>query len=802
MAQYNAMSREERIDRLRDKYLFDRERGLSTARAVLVTEAWKENLLLPPEIRRAKAYEHLLKNMPLYIVDEELIVGNLAEHPGDVNIYPEFGVNWILAELDRFSTRGTDPVQISEEQMEVLREILPWWQGKTVDDRVNELLPDSEKFYRDYGLVVHSLPSNSSGIGHGTVDFEKVLDRGIEDMIAEAQAYLDKLDFTVAQDYDKREFYRSVIITLNACLDYAQRFVDLAREKAAAEQDPARKAELEKIAEVCERVPRYPARTFHEALQCTWFVQAFGYLEQMGHGHAVGRPDQYLYKYYRQDIDNGTITQEDAQTLLESFWIKLNEPAPLAAEQMAALYAGFPTTEDLMVGGVKVEDGTDATNELSHMMLDADYDVSLIMPEFAVYVHKNADHEFLKHAAKLVRKGTGKPKFVNVECLQNLYTTQGIPYTQEELNDIMLGGCGETILPKVERSGFDVAGYENLPLLLELVLYNGVGKITGAKIGVETGDPRTFETFDQLLDAYKKQCEAMVRHSVIARNAIDMAHAQVCPTPFMSSVIYDCMGRGLDITRGGAKYSNDGAGYVGVGSLCDELAAIEKCVYEDKSVTMDELIRAMDANFEGEENERIQKLLLAAPKYGNDDDYADKFASTAAVWAAQEYGKYRNMHGGTHTCSLTSVTSGILLGGFVGASPDGRKACEPLNEGGVSPYQGRDKNGPTAVLKSVSKVPMVYPARGDVLNIKFSTKALKGDDGLENLVDFLRAFNSLGLFHVQFNCIDTETLLDAQAHPENYKGMMIRVAAYTAYFTQLTKQVQDEIIKRTVNEFG
>ena len=790
---------EERVDTLREKFLFSGvERGMCLDRVRLVTDSYKETEGLPAEIRRAKAFEKVVEGMTIYILDEELIVGNFASNPGYGNLYPEYGVEWILAELDRFSTRATDRFRLTEEDKKELREILPWWKGKTVTDRTHSLLGEDELFYKNK-LVVHSLPGQAAGIGHSSVDYERVLKEGFNGLIEEVKTRLAALDFNEAGAFEKATFYRSVLIVLNAGVKFAHRYAELANKMAKKEPNSDRRQELEKIAEVCEWVPMNPARSFHEAVQSTWFVQVLGYIESIGHARAPGRCDQYLYPFYRRDRDEGKISQDMAQELVECFWIKINDPVIVIDEVTANMFAGFPTTQDITLGGVRREDGLDATNELSHMMLDAEMRVRLIMPELVVAIHKHTPDDFLRHACELVRLGTGKPKFIMVEAMQEMRTTDPYNYTIEEIRDLVMNGCGENSLPRFERTGIDIAWHTGLPLILELALNNGVCRLLGAKVGVETGDPRKFTSFDQVMDAFKKQAAHAIEHTCIHRNAMSLAHAQVAPNPFQSAVIYNCLEKGLDFTRGGAKYSHDSGADVGLGTLGDSLAAIKKVVFDDRQITMSELIDALDNNFEGARGEEIRQLCLKAPKWGNDDDYVDLLTRKAGQIAVGEYGKYKNIHGGPHRTTLASVTAGVLFGSMTGATPDGRKAGEPENEGGVSPHQGRDHCGPTAVLKSVSKLDWSAPCLGAVLNLKFATKALEGEEGLASLASLIRAYNSLGGYHVQVNCIDIAKLRDAQKHPEKHRDLMIRVAAYTAYFTQLKREIQEEIIIRTTH---
>jgi formate C-acetyltransferase len=431
------------------------------------------------------------------------------------------------------------------------------------------------------------------------------------------------------------------------------------------------------------------------------------------------------------------------------------------------------------------------------MMLDCEKHLRLRQPEFLVPIHKDTPDDLLRSACELVRLGTGKPKFVSLETMQKMRMADPMPYTLEELRNLVWAGCGENTIPAVERSGVDSAWYTGLPLALELALNNGVSRLTGEKWGLETGNPRKFKSFDEVMEAFKKQVANAVRHRCIHSDAIIMAQSQIAPAPFRSAFIFDCLGKGLDIYRGGAKYNFDVGADVGITTCGDCLAAIKKVVFDEKKITMPELLDAMDANFEGKED--LRQMLLSAPKFGNDDDQVDLITRQIARFASLEHRRHPHIHGGMHRSSHTTVTAGIAIGRMVGATPDGRKAGEPLNEGGVSPHQGRDTKGPTAVMKSVSKLDW-QTAYGGVLNIKLTTNALKGDEGVSLLMALIRAYHDMGGFHVQFNCVDLKTLRDAQKHPEKYQDLLVRVGAYSAYFIQLSRVLQDDIISRTEHD--
>jgi len=766
---------------------------ISIERARSITGFHQDNEGLPAELKRAGALERILEEISIYILDGELIVGNNASKPTSVEVFPEYGVNWLLDELDNLPTREADKYTITDGNKEELRTILTWWKGRTVEERIRCILGEEEYWYKDR-LVFHSTAGNCTGQNSICPDYPKILGEGLNGIISEVEDKLKGLDLNHAENLEKSVFYRAVIISLKAVIKFAKRYAELAKEMARDESNPYRKKELEKIAEACERVPANPARSFHEAIQAFWFIHAVLCLEAGCVTFTPGRMDQWLYPYYRKDIDAGKLSKDDAQELLECLWIKFNESLLLLPATNAVYYSGQPLDQDVTISGVD-ENGLDATNELSYMMLDCEKHLMLRQPEFLLPVHKDTPEDLLKSACGLVKEGGGKPKFVSLETLQAMRMADPFPYTLKELRNIVWTGCGENTIPGVERSGDDTTWYTGLPLALELALNKGKSRLAGEEQwGLETGDPRSFKSFEEVMEAFRKQVAYAIRHRCVHSDAMIMAQSQLTPSPLRSAFIYDCIGRGLDIYKGGAKYNFDVGADVGITTCGDCLAAMKKVVFEDKKLTMSELIDVLDANFEGKEE--IRQMLLGAPKFGNDDDYVDLITREIARFASLEHRKHPHIHGGMHRSSHTTVTAGLAIGRMVGATPDGRKSGEPLNDGGLSPHQGRDKKGPTAVMKSVSKIDW-QAAYGGVMNLRFTTDALKGDEGIVRLMALIRAYHDMGGFHVQFNCVDLKTLRDAQEHPEKYPDLLIRVGAYSAYFVQLSRPLQEDIISRT-----
>jgi len=789
-----------RIAKLRD-LVRPKVNLLSTERARLITESYKETEGLPIEIRRAKAFEKILSEMTIYILEGSLILGNSGPTPMGGKLYPEYGVKWLEDELDTISTRPQDPYFASDEVKRELREeIFPYWKGKTIDDIAHGLLP-KEINDLEFKLWVWGLMKNSIGTGHLAVDHEKLLKVGLGGLKKIAQEKLDALDYADPLALRKDVFYQAVITSLDAAIKWIHRYADLARDLAKKEVDPQRKKELEIIASNCSWVAENPARTFWEGVQAVYFNCLL--LNLAGPpGVQIGRIDQYLYPYLKNELDKGTITKDFAQDILESFFCVVNANAyHVFDKDVASRYAYFSMGITMVNAGGQTRDGRDATNELSHMLLDAEINVRLAAPEFGVRIHKDTPDEFLRHVAEVIRVGTGKPK---VFCDETWYARgMAMGYPIEKLRDYQGAWCAESSTAGdtywVPENGLVFGGSARM---VEFMLNNGKSMLTGEQLGAQTGDAKTFASFDEVREAYKKQVAYVTKRIQPAKQAIHMAHADACPNPIVSAFMDDCLEKGLDWERGGARYYRFGSFNTGIAVAGNSLAAIKKLVFDDKVLTMEELVNSCLSNFEGKRGEVIRQMCLNAPKWGNDDDYVDCLTREAVLIDIEEQKKYSLPWGGCNTAvTFDVVTMHLPFGLVVGATPDGRKASDPLNEGGVSPYQGTDATGPTGVMKSIAKLPWDNPhVYGGVLNMKFSRKALEGEDNLKNFMALLRTYDAIGGYHVQFNCIDHETLRDAQQHPEKHRNLMIRVAGYSSYFVELDRVVQDDIIDRTMHE--
>lgn len=795
----NVISFEDRIAGLRSGYFPPSYTpcigDISVERARLVTEAYKANDGLPIEIKRAKGLEATLNNISIYISDNDLIVGNVVSRPRSVEVFPDIACDWIIEEIDTLSTREADKWEISDADKGELLEICKWWQGKTMEDRVRFLVGEEE-----FGLLNKVVFQSTTGqsTGHNMIipDYASFFKKGFNGIIADVEEKLKECDPTDGNNLDKITFYKAVLIVAKAAIQYGHRYAELAREKAKNETNAWRKAELLQIAETCDHIPGNPVRNFRDALQMVTFVHTVQCLDSAALANGIGKFDSYMYSYYKKDIENGTLTKAEAQELLECFLLHFNDsklfwPA-LCALYSAALYG----THVLTLGGVN-EQGLDASNELSFLVLDCYKHLKMAQPELTVHMHKDTPDEFLKSVCELLRMGTGHPKIGMVETLEKMKASEPQPFTPVDLRNLAWVGCGENCVPGKDRGGPDWTWSTGGCIALEMALNNGVNRTYGEKWGVETGDASKFNSFEEVMDAWEKQTASMLRHVVIWRSATLRAHQQLLPAPYRSIFVYDCIGRGKDILSGGALYKGQSGATIGTTTTADALAGIKKVVFDDKKCTMKELLDALATNWEGKE--ALRQLFVNAPKFGNDDDYVDLIARRVSSFQDNTLRSFTNEFSGVFRNTYVHPTSGIPVGRMVGATPDGRFAGEPLNEGGISPHQGRDVKGPTAVIKSVSKIDWTTNA-GGILNMKFSPSAVAGEEGLQGLMTLLKAYNRLGGYHVQFNVINLETLMDARKHPEKYQNLIVRVGSYCSYFTHLSEVMQDNIIERTQHE--
>ena len=813
---------------------------IESARAKLITESYKATEGQPTITRRAEAFAHILRNIPIIIRDNELIVGSSTIAPRGCQTFPEFSYQWLEDELDTVETRSADPFYIAEETKQELREVHKYWKGKTSSELATSYMaPEAIR------AIEHNIftPGNYfyNGVGHVTVKYEEVLAIGYKGIIDKAQAELDRCQVGDGNYVKKSHFLKAVILSCQAVIEYAERYAELASQMAAECTDPVRKQELLQISQNCSRVPANGATSFYEACQSFWFVQQLLQVESSGHSISPGRFDQYMYPYYKADLDKGIITRESAQELLDCIWVKLNDLNKVRDAASAEGFAGYSLFQNLIVGG-QDKDGNDVTNDLSVMCILASMHVHLPMPSLSIRVWNGSPHELLIKAAELTRTGIGLPAYYNDEVIIPALLNRGL--TLADAREYNIIGCVEP-QKAGKTDGWHDAAFFNMCRPLELVFSNGMDK--GELVGIQTGDVTKMTTFEEFYDAYKKQMEYCISLLVNADNAIDVAHAERVPLPFESCMVDDCISRGLSVQEGGAIYNFTGPQGFGIANMADSLYAIRKLVYEDKKVSMEEYKEARAWNYDKGLDEQsvkdisemilkgmqdggmnvtedtakavlttvmrlkpteeqlrrfteIHHMIDEVPKYGNAIDDVDYFARDVAYTYTRPMQKYHNPRGGQYQAGLYPVSANVPLGGQTGATPDGRYAHTPVADG-VSPSAGKDVKGPTAAATSVSRLDHFIVSNGTLFNQKFHPSALAGREGLEKFVSLIQTFFDQKGMHMQFNVVDRETLLDAQKHPEKYSHLVVRVAGYSALFTTLSRSLQDDIIRRTEQGF-
>jgi len=777
---------------------------LCAERARLYTESWKETEGEPLVIRRAKAFDKVLSEMTIFIRPGELIVGNLASDVRAAPVFPEFFMKFIRDELDgkpyRFEERPGERFWVSEEDEKTLRELADWWEGKTMTDYKKNLYPDDVyKACYDLGIVEILVFGEGGGSGHFIEDFLKALKRGFYGIMEEAEEHLGRLKLWEPEDMEKWYFLRAVVIALKAAVKFGKRYASLARELAKKEADPKRKSELEQIAEHCEWVPGNPPRTFWEALQMVVFLHFLVQLESNGHSVSYGRLDQYMYPFYRKDIEEGIITPEQVTELFECLVIKTTEMNKIRSWDSTRVTMGYQMYQQLTIGGQTV-DRESAVNDLSFLMLEAVANQKLNQPSLAVRYWDNIPEDFLLKAAECINGHRGgQPQMHNDEVIIPSQLAYGA--TLDEAYDWAVEGCVSPTIPgKARREGVS-AGY-NLGKIFEVTLHNGRDPRTGIQLIPNPGnkDLSTFESFDELMAALEHQTEYYNRLVVIGLNCTEKAYAEMTPTPFISAFIDDCLKLGKDMEWGGARYKTIFPRGVGMANVGNGLAAIKKLVFEEKKLTGAQILHALETNFEDRTTEptgeEVRQMLLAAPKFGNDDDYVDSLAREASDFMIRDMPNYRSWTGGRGGAAMLPVSQNVPFGEMCGATPDGRKAGMPLADG-CSPQQGTDRKGPTAAVKSAAKLNHVACDNGTLLNQKITPQVMKDVSGLRKLAELIRTYFEYKGQHIQFNVASAEVLRDAQKHPEKYSDMLVRVAGYSALFVGLDRQVQDDIISRT-----
>lgn len=837
MMMYNPtpIAKSERIKRMVD-HLFAKMPEIEAARAQLITQSYQATEGQPTVIRKAKAFEHILKHLPIIIRPEELIVGSTTLAPRGCQTYPEFSYEWLEAEFDTVATRSADPFYISEDTKKKLKEANAYWKGKTTSELATSYMAPETLRAMEHNFFT---PGNYfyNGVGHVTVHYDQVLELGLKGIKEKAKKEMADCSFGDANYAAKMTFLEAVLISCDAVITYAKRYAVLAASMAERETNVTRKKELLEISRICDRVPENPAQSFQEACQSFWFIQQLLQVESSGHSISPGRFDQYMYPFYEKDILSGRLTREYAQELIDCIWVKLNDLNKCRDAASAEGFAGYSLFQNLIVGGQTAE-GRDATNDLSFMCITASEHVFLPQPSLSIRVWNGSSRELLMRAAQLTRTGIGLPAYYNDEVIIPALVNRGI--SMEDARNYNIIGCVE---PQVsgKTDGWHDAAFFNMCRPLEMVFSNGYDR--GELASIQTGDVEGFRTFEEFYEAYRLQMEYNISLLVNADNAIDKAHAILCPLPFESCLVEDCMKRGISAQEGGAIYNFTGPQGFGIANVADSLYTVKKLVFEEKKVTMGELKRALEMNYgkgfdaitAGEVAVQVGKSLKAAgqevtpeiialtikqvlnmelpqaekkryqeildmidelPKFGNDIDEVDALAREAAYLYTRPLEKYTNPRGGSFQAGLYPVSANVPLGAQTGATPDGRLAHTPVADG-VSPTSGRDVNGPTAACNSVAKLDHAIASNGTLFNMKMHPTAMSGQKGLENFVSLIRGYFDQKGMHMQFNVVDRQTLLDAQKHPEKYSGLVVRVAGYSALFTTLSKSLQDDIIRRT-----
>lgn len=780
----------ERVRRIK-QYILSTKRKLYIEPARLETESYKLTEGEPEIIRRAKAFRHIVRKLTISIHPDELIVGNRSPRPRMGVVTASAASNWIDRELETLPTRAQDPFDVDPADIVELRtEIFPYWRGKTLEDYTAAVIPPDVR--EVVQAKVFQLNQTDHAQGHILPNVEEWLREGPTGLRDRARENCAKLARAGKLSQSQSEFYEAVDISLDAASVLMVRYADLARELRRKESSPDRARELEQIAEDCNYLASQPPLNFRQALQSVAFLFVLLQIESNASSFSPGRFDQYMLPYLQRDLESGELTIPAAQELLECLWCKFNEMVLLRSAESARYFAGFPIGFNLIVGG-QLADGQDATNELSFMCLQAQADVRMPQPNFSVRLHKQTPGDFLTAVARVIRIGTGMPQLFNDEVIIPAYENRGVAHA--DAMDYAVVGCVELSIPG-KSLGWSDASLFNLVRVLEITLYGGLEPETGKQIGLKTGRLEELRTFADLEAAFAQNLSHFISLMVKGVNLIDSLHAQVYQSPFLSSVVEDCLEVGKDVTAGGARYNFSGPQGVQVANMADCLAALKWMVYDRGEVTASDLMCALVRNYSKDEALR-QSLLNHAPKYGNDDDYVDLLGAKWARFYCEEVARYPTPRGGTFQPGFYTVSAHVPLGHNVGATPDGRFAYTPLADGGLSPVAGRDLNGPTAVLRSVSKVDQKLASNGSLLNLKFLPSFFEQEHALDWFVAFLRGLVDLQISHTQFNVVSAETLRQAQRHPEEFRSLVVRVAGYSAYFVELDKEVQDELIRRT-----
>lgn len=774
-----------RITLLKEKML-NEPRYVSIEQARIITRIYQENESLSIPKKRALSLKAALEELEIGVEKEELIVGNRTKGVRYGVVFPESGCSWVNKEFETLPTRPQDKFRIKKEDVKEFKEIIyPYWQDRSLEDVIKE----------NYGEEINAIAKvvkinqKDHAQGHICPDTKTWLELGPKGLMTKAYEKLKNCD------ENQKEFYECTIIVLEGVCHFMMRFHDYILTMLESLEDDNKKS-LQRVADICANLASRPAQSFHEAVQSLWFLFVVLHMESNASSFSPGRMDQYLYPYYQKDIEKGIISKQEALEILECLWLKFNQIVYLRNQHSAKYFAGFPIGFNIAIGGID-ENGCDIYNELSLLLLKAQYHLGLPQPNLSVRLNKNSSHELIQEAIKVVAKGSGMPQFFNDEAIVNSMI-KDLGIEEKDARNYAIVGCVE-LTTHGNNLGWSDAAMFNLNKALELTMNHGKCLLTNEPIGLDLGSIETYESFEDLENAFQKQIDYFIEKMMKAEIVVEKAHQDCLPTAFLSTVIDSCLEKGVDVTRGGAKYNLSGIQMIQIANLADSLAAIKELVYDEKMITRHELLEALQADFKG--YEIIQTMLLnKVPKYGNDVKWVDELGAKWAGYFRERMKDYTNYRGGLYHTGMYTVSAHVPMGENVGASPDGRNALTPLADGGMSPVYGRDMAGPTAVLKSVSRMKDSYTTNGGLLNMKFLPEFFKTETGMMKFENFLRAFVDLKIPHIQFNVVRREDLLDAKLHPEQHRSLTIRVAGYTAYFVELAGKLQDEIIERTAYE--
>lgn len=769
-----------RISLLKEKML-SQKRYVSIEQARIITKVYQDNEDLSIPKKRALSLKKALEELEIAVEQEELIVGNRTKGVRYGVVFPESGCSWVNEEIETLPTRPQDQFQVRQEDIKEFKEsIYPYWQGRSMEDVIK----------KEYGEEIQAIAKvvkinqKDHAQGHICPDSKLWLELGPHGLMKKAQQQL------LQCDESQREFYECTILVLEGVCTFMKRYHDYIYQM---EIDSQYKESLYEVADICLSLSQRPPQTFHEAVQSLWFLFVILHMESNASSFSPGRMDQYLYPFYQKDRDAGRLHQQKALELLECLWLKFNQIVYLRNQHSAKYFAGFPIGFNIALGGMN-EDGEDTANELSYLCLLAQSHLGLPQPNLSVRLHKNTPHDFMQAAIDVVAKGSGMPQFFNDEAIIQTMIDD-LHIEKADAYNYAIVGCVE-LTTQGNNLGWSDAAMFNFNKVLELTLNHGRCLLTNEQLSLDLGGLDTYQTFDDLQKAFQQHIDIFIEKMMLAEQVVERVHQECLPTAFLSTVIDDCLIKGIDVTRGGAKYNLSGIQMIQIANLADSLAAIKQLVYDEQRILKEDLLNALQNNFEGDEI--IQTMLLhKVPKYGNDVEWVDRIGAKWAEYFRERMKDYTNYRGGPYHTGMYTVSAHVPMGENVGASPDGRKALTPLADGGMSAVYGRDLSGPTAVLKSVSRLNNSLTTNGGLLNMKFLPEFFESQSGKDKFEMFLRAFVDLEVPHIQFNVVRKEDLLDAKKHPENYQSLTIRVAGYTAYFVELAGKLQDEIIERT-----